>query len=104
MLSYDPYRAPEFDTQTLMEAREMGLHPVNVICDEPNSQVGDNTGVSIVAFVSHIPRCGERITLQDSKTCEVKRVYYKVSRVPQSKIILLVPTVFAVHMNEPETD
>ena len=75
------------------------MHPVHVVCDEPNAPVGDAAGISFIALVPFIPREGDRIGLEDGRTCEVKRVYHKVvaRRNPegQAKSIQLIPNVVA---------
>jgi hypothetical protein len=98
MLSYDPNKVPELDIAACAEAQEIGLHPINIICDEPNAKEGDNTGVSFIAFVNDIPRIGERIKLEDNKTCEVKRVYYKLAHIPLRKVVVLVPNIYAIRI------
>jgi hypothetical protein len=98
MWTYDPDEIPELDPETLGQAKGLGLHPIHVICDEPNSQVGDHTGVSFVAFSEFLPRVGDSIDLEDGTVCEVRRVYHKLARNPETNYIMLVPNVFAVRI------
>lgn len=60
------------------EAEINRLHPVNIICDEPNACVGDNVGVSFLALVSSISRGGDEIKLEDGRSCEVKKSFTRL--------------------------
>jgi hypothetical protein len=102
MLNYDPDDKPKLDTAMLMEAREFGLHPVNVICDEPDARVGHHGGVSFIAFAAFAPQVGDRIEIQDGKLCEVKRAYYKVSQIGKTAMFSLVPNLYAVRVDGDE--
>jgi hypothetical protein len=98
MLNYDPDGTPQMDPTALAEAQSLGLHPIHVICDEPGAKVGDPAGVSFFAFVSFVPRIGERIKLQDGGICEVERVFYKVT--PTGKFITMFPNVAAIRVKD----
>ena len=103
LINYDPDEIPNITNEMLEDAKQFGLHPVVIICDEPNSQVGDERGVSFAALVSFIPRQGDRIVLEDKRTCEVRRVYYKVvlrkSANGKAESIMLFPNVAAYILN-----
>ncbi len=99
LINYDPDGIPILTDDILEEAEQLRLHPVLVLCDEPGARVGTLTGVSFVALVAFIPRHGDRIVLEDGRTCEVNRVYYKVTTRKnareKAKSVLLVPNVTA---------
>lgn len=86
---------PEFATA----ARELGMHPINIICDAPYPAQGDDSGMSFITAVYEIPRIGERILLDDGRICEVQQVVHKVG-VQNARsgrdFFLLLPTVYAV--------
>ena len=99
-IEYDPDVRPELTMEMLLDAQDWGLHPVHILCDEPDAAVGDESGVSFWALVASVPRQGDRIDLEDGGTCEVQRVAFKVSckRDGTGKIasIILIPNVYAV--------
>jgi hypothetical protein len=97
MFSYDPDRVPNIDPAVLRQGLDMGLHPVQIICEEKeNAKPGDQTGVSFIAFVPFVPRIGEDVKLEDGKVCRVRAVYYRVVTNPDSRMITLVPNVVAI--------
>ncbi len=100
MLNYDPDGRPEIDPQSLKEATDLGLKMIHVICDEPGAKVGDASGVSFPAFVDFVPQVGDRIGLEDGSSCSVKRVYYKLARMPGKKWVSMLPNVFAVRISK----
>lgn len=89
--------APEF----VAAARELGMHPVNIICDPPSPDANENRGISFIAAVYEIPRVGERILLDDGRICEVRQIVHKVG-VQNARFsrdfFLLLPTVYAVQV------
>jgi hypothetical protein len=99
MISYDPDRIPEFDPEATEQAMEWGLHPIQVICDEPGAKVGDPAGVSFFAFARFVPRVGEKITLEDGAVCQVKNVHYKVAPHPGTKVRELMANVSAIRIS-----
>lgn len=98
MRSYDPDKIPDLDPAAFKEADDLRLQPIHIICDEPGAKVGDIGGVSFMAFAASLPRAGEHIVLEDDTTCEVKRVSYKLSRRPDSNMVMLVPNVYAIRI------
>lgn len=104
LINYDPDRTPNITNEMMEDAKQFGLHPVVIICDESSSKVGDQTGISFAALVSFIPRKGDRIILEDKRTCEVRRVYYKIVSRKNSdgkaESIMLVPNVTAYIIND----
>lgn len=80
-------------------ARELGMKPVNIVCDAPYPATNDDSGISFITAVYEIPRIGERILLDDGRICEVQQVVHKVG-VQHARtgrdFFLLVPTVYAV--------
>jgi hypothetical protein len=73
-ISYDSDKTPHLDPEMSRIARKLGMFPINVICNEPDAQPGDHTGVSFFAFVDVVPRIGERIVLQDGKKITVTNI------------------------------
>jgi len=108
LINYDPDGKPNFSDEMLKDAERCRLHPVNVICDEPNACVGDETGISFIALVPFIPREGDRIHLEDGRSCEVKRICHKVvvgrNSEGQAKSIRLVPNVVAYLISDEKSD
>ena len=104
MLNYDPDAKPQLPEGLLERAAELRLQVVQIICDEPNAQVGDQQGVSFYAAVPCVPRVGERIGLEDGTSCDVKRVYHKVVTVRNhngnADFITLSPNVYAVRISK----
>ena len=104
LINYDPDRTPNITNKMMEDAKQSGLHPVAIICDELGSKVGDEGGVSFAALVSFIPRQGDRIILEDKRTCEVKRVYYNIvskkSVEGKAESIMLIPNVTAYIIND----
>lgn len=102
MLNYDPDDIPDFDEDACNEATSIGLQPIHVICDVPNCETGEYKGVSFTAYVSFVPRIGDRIGLQDGKQCEVRRVYHKV--VKPGKFFSMIPNVYAITLGNKSDD
>ena len=98
-LSYDPDEAPRPSEELFAFAEQAGLHVINVMCDVPGAAVGDHTCVSFAAAVAFLPHKGDRITIEDGRTCEVNRVYFKVARV--NNLVSLVPNVLATLLEPP---
>ena len=96
MLNYDPNEKPIVPPEILALAKREGLHPINVICEEPGAKVGDHTGVSFIGFVEFVPRIGDEIQLDDGGYCRVKRVVFKITG--DSELRMLVPNVAAVRV------
>ncbi|WP_406693935.1 hypothetical protein V5E97_23125 [Singulisphaera sp. Ch08] len=92
-ISYDPSKTPDLEPGAMEEAVKMGLIPISVICTEEGSD--EFNGVQFDAFVSVVPRIGERLLLEDGTACEVARVYHKVVKPLGSKIIGMYVTVCA---------
>jgi hypothetical protein len=103
MISYDPDQHPNVDPVALKKALQLGLTPINITCDEPDRKAGDVGSVSFAAFVTFIPRIGERIVLEDGTTCEVRRVYHKAVN-QQQNMISLMSTVYAIRISPDRTD
>jgi|WetSurMetagenome_2_1015567.scaffolds.fasta_scaffold246952_2 hypothetical protein len=103
LINYDPDGIPNITNEMLEYAKRFNLHPVVICCDESNSQVGDSNGVSFATLVSFIPRQGERIILENGRTCEVRRVYYKVVSIKDTQgnaeSIILVPNIYAYNVD-----
>lgn len=99
-VNYDPDGIPELTAGMLEQAAELDLQILNVICDEPGARYGDNTGVSFAVLSQNLPRQGDRLILEDGKTCEVKRVYFKTVRFQQEPH--LVATVYAILVEREE--
>lgn len=99
MIEYDPDKKPEMSEEGWRTARENGLHPVQLICEEPNAKVGDHTGVTCLVLVSFVPRVGERVYLEDKTVCEVDFVRHSFVTVRDhdgtAKYVMLVPIVHA---------
>jgi hypothetical protein len=92
-ITYDPDKTPDVDPESSRIARQLGMFPINVICDEPDAQPGDHTGVGFMAFVDVVPRIGERITLQDGNKFTVTNIYHRVVKDPDSDFITMMPNV-----------
>lgn len=95
-INYDPDGTPELSTEMLQAAQDAGMGVVHVICDEPDAQLGDATGVSFWTMAAFLPRQGDRLHLQNGTVCEVKRTHFKVAN--REGLMLLVPNVGAVRM------
>src|SRR5262245_12442188 len=99
LVNRDPDGKPQVTEAMLQRARELRYHLVNVICDEPGAKVGDHTCISFIALVPFLPRSGDRITLENGRTCEVRTAYFKVVKaeddVGSADAILLMPNVIA---------
>jgi hypothetical protein len=104
MISYDPDKAPSASPELIDAAKRMGMKIVQVICDEPGAQVGADTGVSFFAAVDFIPRIGDKIDLEDGRSCEVKSVHFKVVTMRGSggkaEFINLFPNVYAMRWHK----
>lgn len=107
-ISYDPDAVPDLPIEFLKGADRMRMKVVQVICDEPGAKVGDATGVSFFLAVHFVPRIGDRIGLQDGKTCQVIRVFHRI--VPMDNVapgMLGAVTIIIAHLLEkppPEED
>lgn len=103
-INYDSDGNPILTDRMLADAKEFGLHPIVIVCDEQGAQVGDQCGVSFAALVSFVPRHGNTITLEDNRTCEVKRFYYTVvsknNADGNAESIVLIPNVAAYFLSE----
>ena len=95
MKSCDP---SDGDSRIFIQGEELGLSPINVVCERPGAKVGDESGDSFTAFVKFIPRVGETIQLDDGTRCVVQRVIYKPVMVQQVRT--LVPNIVAVRGSE----
>jgi len=99
-INYNPDGKPSPSPEFFEFAAKCGQNVFGVICDEPDAVVGDDEGVSFAAISGFLPRQGDRIQLEDSGLCEVKRVYFKIVRM--NGHITLFPTVRAVRLERPE--
>lgn len=104
MVNYDADGVPNLDAQAAAEAKSFGLQTILVVCDEPGAKVGDTGAVSFYSFSESLPRAGERITLEDGTLCQVRTIYWKLSRPPGSRFTMLVPNVFAVRISPDQAD
>ena len=99
LVNRDPDGRPEVTPAMARRARDMGYHIVNVMCEEPGAKVGDETGISFLALVPFLPRAGDRIALENGRSCQVVRAYFKVTKTVgadgAADSILLVPNVLA---------
>ena len=100
MISYDPDEAPNIDPEAHERADAAGLHMIHVVCDEPGAKVGDAAGVSFVSYGHFLPREGEIIKLEDGKRCRVRNILYKLGRPGDGKLLMIVPNVMAVHIDD----
>ncbi len=92
-ITYDPDETPDVDAEHVKYAREMGMFVINVICEEPDEELGDDSGMGFVAYVYAVPRIGERIVLQDGHAFDVTNVHHKVVTMPKSGFIAMMPNV-----------
>lgn len=99
-INYDPSKAPQMKSEHVELAISLGLAPIAVICDEPDAQPGDETGVSFIAYVSFVPRNGDRVVTQDKKSCVVRRVYHQVNTDPRTGFVMMTPNVYASRIDE----
>lgn len=99
-LQYDPDKKPEVKHWQVEYALKKNLNIVNIICDEDGAKPGDASGVAFIALVHTVPRIGERIILQDGRSCQVRQVFWKVGKVegvvPDDHYLSLVTNVVAV--------
>jgi len=98
LVTSQPHTGTMITDEFATAARELNMHPINIICDPPHPGV-DGGGVSFITAVYEIPRMGERILLDDGRICEVQQVVHKVGaqRARNGKdFFLLIPTVYAV--------
>ena len=84
------------DEAALAEGVRMGLHPIQIICDEPDAKVNAPQGTSFLALVAFVPRVGEMVQLWDGQMAKVTGVYYQSVKMPGTNVIRLVPTVYTV--------
>lgn len=84
------------DEAALAEGVRQGLHPVQVICDEPGAKVGEPEGRSFLALSAFVPRVGEMVQLEDGSLGRVTGVFYQAVKTPGARVVRLVPTVYAV--------
>ena len=99
MLNYDPDGLPNLDPKAMERARELGLTPVHIICDEPGAQVDDDDAVSFFGFVAFMPRQGEVVELDDGKKCRVKHVIHRTVTAKAFDGVMLVPNILAVRID-----
>lgn len=78
-INYDPDHRPHISQEIREDALKLGLFPVQILCDDPDSVEGDALGVSFVAFVNAIPREGDLIALEDQTVCKVTRITHVVT-------------------------
>ena len=84
--------------ELLQQAIARGLQVINVVCDDPTAKRGDTVGMSFIALVSHIPRTGERLQLDDNSICVVQTVLHKMTRVRDGSgndAVTFLPNVYA---------
>lgn len=96
MTTYDPDKRPEVTDEQLEQAEAMGFQIVNVLCDEPEAKVGDQTGVAFLVATPFIPRPGDYIRLEDGGKCQVQRVDHVVLSNPNAAMPVLAPNITAV--------
>jgi hypothetical protein len=94
-INYDPEGVPKVPLRLVREARERGFHIVAVVCDEPDAGAGEPGGVTFYAMTPFLPRQGERLHLEDGNVCEVGGVHYRVRTKKDTKVISLLPVVYA---------
>jgi hypothetical protein len=99
IVNRDPDAEPELTDAMIQRARETGYQSIYVICDERGAKVGDIGAISFVALVPFLPRKGDRIFLENGRTCEVQNACYKVFKTRDkfgtADSIVLTPTVVA---------
>ena len=78
-LNYDPHDVPDIPADLIDQAKRNGLHIIHILCDEPGSQVGDQTSVTFLAAVAFVPRVGDFIRLEDGGSCQVDKVIHVVT-------------------------
>lgn len=94
MTSYDPDELPKLDLKVTQAAGELHKKIVFIHCVQKHS----NEGVSFYTLVDHMPRIGERITLDDNSVCEIKGILHKVTHFNYNgdKLMILVPTIVSM--------
>ncbi|MCK6465848.1 MAG: hypothetical protein L6Q93_13555 [Phycisphaerae bacterium] len=106
LINHDPDGKPQLTDELRLDAKELGLHVVHVVCAEPDAKVSDEHGVSYFALAPSVPTIGDRIMLENGRTCEVRRVYWKTVSSHDSagkvRSILLIPNVYAPAMDTQE--
>ena len=104
MAEYDSGKPAAYTDEQFEAAMELGLRPIQIICNEPGAQPGDlGAGVAFFAFVHDIPRIGERVELEDGSLCEVTRVYHRVVKIgPTANFHSLAPNVVATKIGKAE--
>jgi hypothetical protein len=93
MISREPDKAPDFDEHAARVAMSLGYKPVSITCNEPGAKVGDATGIHFIAFLSHTPRVGELIELEDGTLCEVADVAYVMNTISEQGASFIVGTI-----------
>ena len=58
LINYESDGKPILTDQMPADAKEFGLHPIVIVCDEQGAQVDDQCGASFAALLSFIPRKG----------------------------------------------
>jgi hypothetical protein len=94
-ISYDPSKSPDWDPKAMQLARQIGMIPFDVTCNEPDAKPDDHTGVQFNVFAYAVPRIGELITLQDGTVARVTDVIHKVAKPPDGPFTALMAHVIA---------
>lgn len=100
MIEYDSDKTPELSDEALRYAKQNGLEPIQVICDEQNATVGDESGLTFCALVKFLPRKGDKLLLEDKSICLVDEVTHKLVTARRSdgkaRLVELYPIVYAI--------
>src|SRR5258708_2323658 len=77
-INYDPSDKAKPTPEMVEMAKTLNYHIVNVLCFEnQDADADDNEGMSFLSLCPTIPRIGEKINLEDGKSCIVRRVVFK---------------------------
>jgi hypothetical protein len=91
-LNYDRNQTSQVDPTQFEEAKGLGLKLFNILCCDGTT---NGYNVSFVGYGDFVPRVGERIGLQDGKTCVVESVVYAAKPTGDTGFVLIVPNVYA---------
>jgi hypothetical protein len=96
-VSRNPDETPQADPAQDEEARLAGLKRIQIVCDTPDDEPddADTPPISFYAYTDFIPRKGEILILQDGKRVQVQDLYYRIGTVGRSKLMALIPFVYA---------
>ena len=101
MQNCDLDKTATLDPAALREVRDIGLAPLQVICEGAAPRAVSPPASGFITFANFVPRAGEEIELEDGSVVRVTRVLWRQARVGSGRTTALTPVVSAIPLGMP---